>query len=78
MFLVNAEYRFPVVDKITGVIFLDSGHAWENRKDMHLEDMRSSAGLGARMNTPLGQIRLDYGFTETGDGKFHFSIGNTF
>ncbi|MGM0437604.1 MAG: BamA/OMP85 family outer membrane protein [Bacillota bacterium] len=78
MFLVNAEYRFPVVDKITGVVFLDSGNAWEDRKDMSLEDMRTSAGLGARMNTPLGQLRLDYGWTETGDGKFHFSIGNTF
>ena len=78
MFLVNAEYRFPVVDKITGVIFLDSGHAWDASEDIHLEDMRSSIGLGARMNTPLGQIRLDYGFNETGDGKFHFSIGNTF
>lgn len=78
MLLVNAEYRFPVVDRITGVIFLDNGNAWDDTGDIKLEDMRSSIGLGARMNTPLGQIRLDYGFTETGDGKFHFSIGNTF
>src|SRR6056297_536419 len=78
MLLVNAEYRFPVVDRITGVVFLDSGNAWEKDAEVKIDDMRSSIGLGARMNTPLGQIRLDYGFTETGDGKFHFSIGNTF
>lgn len=78
MFLTNVEYRFPVVDRITGVVFLDSGNTWDDRKNMSLDDMRSSIGLGARMNTPLGQIRLDYGFNETGSGKFHFSIGNTF
>ena len=78
MLLLNAEYRFPVVDKITGVIFVDSGNAWDTRQKMTLEDLNSSAGLGARMNTSLGQLRLDYGWNETGDGKFHFSIGNTF
>lgn len=78
MLLLNAEYRFPVVDKITGVVFVDSGNAWETRDEMSLENLKTSAGLGARMNTPLGQIRLDYGWNDSGDGKFHFNIGNTF
>ena len=30
------------------------------------------------MNTPVGQLRLDYGWDEEQDGQLYFSIGNTF
>ncbi|MGM0410891.1 MAG: BamA/OMP85 family outer membrane protein [Bacillota bacterium] len=78
MVLLNAEYRFPIVDKITGVVFNDNGSAGNAIEDMTIDDVNSSIGLGARMNTPLGQLSLDYGFNENGSGKFHFSIGNAF
>ena len=78
MLLLSAEYRFPVVDKITGVVFTDNGNAWETPDEINLDDLNSSAGLGVMMNTPLGQIKLDYGWNEEGNGKFHFSMGNSF
>lgn len=78
MMLLSAEYRFPIVDKITGVVFSDNGNAWEDKGEIALDDLNSSAGLGVMMNTPLGQIKLDYGWNEEGNGKFHFSLGNAF
>ncbi len=38
--------------------------------------MGSSPGFGVRINTPLGNLRLDYA---TGDeGRFHFGFGELF
>ena len=34
-------------------------------------------GVGIRVNTPLGPLRLDYGFGSEGS-RAHFSIGNVF
>ena len=34
-------------------------------------------GLGFRITTPIGPIRLDYGVGQDG-GKFHFSFGGKF
>ena len=76
--LLNIEYRFPIHDNFTGVVFSDTGNTWDSVNDIHLEEVRFSAGLGVRMNTPLGQIRLDYGWNDDGEGMPHFSIGQTF
>lgn len=78
MLLLNAEYRFPIADNFTGVIFADGGNTWYNTEESQLEELHYSMGLGVRMNTPIGQIRLDYGFNEDGQGQPHFSIGHTF
>lgn len=78
MLLLNLEYRFPIADRFTGVVFGDAGNTWETRSDIDLDELHHSLGLGVRINTPLGQIRLDYGWNEDGDGMPHFSIGQTF
>ena len=80
------EYRFPIVKKIQGVVFNDNGYAWDKRFEnkFHMGDTKSSVGLGLRINSPLGPIRLDYGWQirrgdDTGSrGKFHFSFGGQF
>ncbi|MFW5981989.1 MAG: BamA/OMP85 family outer membrane protein [Halanaerobiaceae bacterium] len=78
MLLLNAEYRIPIADKFTGVIFTDAGNAWEGSESIDLSDLRYSLGAGLRMNTPIGQIRLDYGFNDEGIGQPQFSIGQAF
>lgn len=77
MLLLNAEYRIPIVKSVEGVVFTDSGYAWEAGQSVNLKDMKLSAGAGVRLNTPLGQIRLDYAFGDQG-GMPHFSIGQSF
>ncbi|SJZ47634.1 BamA/OMP85 family outer membrane protein [Selenihalanaerobacter shriftii] len=77
MILFNAEYRIPIADKFTGVLFTDAGKVWEEGENFNLDNLKKSAGLGVRVSTPVGQIRLDYGFQEE-DSRLHFSLGQSF
>jgi len=78
LLLFNLEYRIPFNESFTGVLFTDAGNVWEERDSISLNDLNYGYGLGVRMNTPVGQLRLDYGWDEDQDGQLHFSIGNTF
>lgn len=74
----SLEYRFPIVNIVSGVLFADTGIFWDERFDTSL--LHSGYGAGVRLNTPLGPIRLDYGFPGfvAEPGQFHFSIGQKF
>ena len=79
MLKATLEYRFPIVKKVQGVLFTDNGYAWDKRHedefDMGL--LKNSYGVGLRINSPLGPVKLDYGYGDNG-GKFHFSFGGQF
>jgi outer membrane protein insertion porin family len=79
----NLELRTRVYKEWRVVPFLDGGNVWLRNRDVDLSEMKFSAGLGLRYNTPVGPLRLDYGFKldrEPGEskGEFHFSIGHAF
>ena len=88
LFLASAELRVPFDNKgsVTGVLFGDVGDAWgasaenaENIEDFEQHSKfspRVGFGLGVRLRTPIGPVRLDYGFGE--GGRTHFSIGQAF
>jgi outer membrane protein insertion porin family len=99
--VMNVELRFPLVWRLGGAVFLDGGNVWEEAGDIDLgdfwpdeggaslEDVRYSAGGGVRLGTPLGPLRLDYGYglvrglperliDATGGGEWHFSLGQAF
>ncbi|MFP4662462.1 MAG: outer membrane protein assembly factor [Halanaerobiales bacterium] len=78
MLLLKLEYRIAVTDDFTGVIFTDAGNVWDEDDDIDLGDLHSSYGAGIRMNTFIGQIRLDYAFNEDGEGQTHFGLGHSF
>ncbi|MEJ6951259.1 BamA/OMP85 family outer membrane protein [Natronospora cellulosivora (SeqCode)] len=78
MLLLNAEYRVPIADNFTGVVFADAGNAWDGLRNTDVKDLNFSYGAGIRMNTPIGQVRLDYGIKLEGGGQPHFSIGHAF
>ena len=40
-------------------------------------DLHASVGLGLQMQTPIGALRLDYGWGEDG-GRLHFNVGGNF
>jgi len=78
----NLELRTALGRGIGLVTFLDSGNVWQKVEDMDLS-LRSAAGLGLRYDTPVGPIRLDYGYKlkkEEGlsKGELFFSIGQAF
>ncbi len=79
----SVEYRVPLVKKVQGVVFTDAGYAWSKDYDESNFDlglMKYSAGIGLRINSPLGPLRLDYGVPLNGGngGRFHFSFGGQF
>ncbi|MBP2656101.1 MAG: surface antigen, partial [Firmicutes bacterium] len=76
MLASTIEYRFPVAKKVEGVLFGDLGNAWDNG-GYTLSDLKGDVGVGIRLNTPLGPIRLDYARGENG-GKTSFSFGGQF
>jgi outer membrane protein insertion porin family len=85
MAVLNLEFRKPITKGMTGVLFVDAGDAWGGNSGFTIKGMdqhkdfspRMGAGLGIRVVTPIGQLRLDYGFGDEG-AKTHFSIGHTF
>ncbi len=79
MVKATLEYRFPIVKKVQGVLFTDNGYAWDKRHedDFDFGLIKNSFGVGLRINSPLGPVKLDYGYGDDG-GKFHFSFGGQF
>lgn len=81
----TAEYRFPVLGFINGVLFLDYATDLGTADDVPgapaiLLDKPGSGfgyGVGVRVQSPLGPIRVDYAFGE-GDNRIHFGIGERF
>ncbi|HIU63756.1 MAG TPA: outer membrane protein assembly factor [Candidatus Avacidaminococcus intestinavium] len=75
------EYRVPLIKKVQGVLFTDVGYAWDKKREKEdnfdLGLMKYSYGVGLRINSPLGPLRLDYGIGDDG-GRFHFSFGGQF
>jgi outer membrane protein assembly complex protein YaeT len=89
----STEIRAPIWGKLAGVLFLDGGAVWADRSSQvrHDTGWRYDAGPGLRYQTPVGPIRVDFGYQLTPiprlivNGKpeerrfrFHFSIGQAF
>jgi len=77
MFTATLEYRFPIANKVQGILFTDWGSAWSSRFFPKSENVYGSGGVGVSLNTPLGPLRLDYGRGKQG-GRFHFMVGGSF
>jgi outer membrane protein insertion porin family len=86
MLIGNIEYLYPLFDFLKVAAFYDVGNVWAKMGDIGSGGFKSGIGLGVRVKTPIGPIRLDYGIPmnkEPGSddikgGRFHFSASNTF
>src|SRR5262249_33119234 len=56
LLLLNEEFHFPLWKSLWGEIFLDAGNVYPTISDFDATDLRSSAGLGLRLDTPIGPI----------------------
>ncbi|MGE5572207.1 MAG: outer membrane protein assembly factor [Bacteroidota bacterium] len=77
MVLANAEYRFQIIKGLQGVVFADTGAAWLKDDPVNLADLSTGAGVGVRIDTPIGMLRIDYGIGKKG-GQAYFSFGQMF
>lgn len=62
LFESSSEMRFPIVNRLGGVLFVDLGNVWTHEWDLRLGDLRYDAGLGLRYNSPFGPVRIDYAY----------------
>jgi len=62
MFNVQLDFIFPLIKNagMKGVIFYDTGNAWDN--GYHFGDLRHTAGVGIRWYSPIGPLRLEWGY----------------
>lgn len=85
MLMMSVELRKPIAQSISGVVFADYGDAWAGGNQVNVNQLPQSqsfdghlgVGVGMRVNTPIGHLRLDYGVGDEG-GRTHFSMGQAF
>ncbi len=83
--VLNAEIIFPLApsQNLNGVFFIDGGQAYDEGETIDTTLFRYSAGAGIRWLSPMGPIRVEYGYNlnpEEGDpkGQWQFSVGTAF
>ena len=80
---INAEYIRKIAGPLYGVAFIDAGSLDEDASNWPSLDPKLAAGIGVRIDLPIGPVRLEYGhaLNPSGDdpsGAFHFAIGAAF
>lgn len=91
MFQATVEARVRLLGQLGAVLFLDAGNVWEDEWQLRFDDLRAAAGPGLRYVTPVGPVRIDFGYQlnpipgllvdgkpETRRWRVHFSIGQAF
>ena len=79
--IFNFELGYDVTRMLRLIGFVDVGGGWWDK--YKLGDMRKSAGIGLRVLTPMGPIRLDLGWkldrrSGESSSEWHFGMGSYF
>ncbi len=84
--IANLEYRFPIpflLAGLGGAAFYDTGTVFEQISDFSFGDFTHTLGFGIRYQSPLGPIRVDFGFNINRQpneprNKVFFTLGHAF
>ncbi len=81
--IFNIEYIFPLISEVRlkGVAFFDAGNAYDSFKNF--PELRYTTGIGVRWISPVGPIRLEWGYNldrKIGEksSRFEFAFGTFF
>lgn len=60
---INIEYRFPLIKKlgVMGTVFFDAGNVYGSGQAF-FSSMRTAAGVGFRWFSPMGPLRVEWGY----------------
>jgi len=82
--ILSAEWIFPLIKNmgLRGVVFYDAGKAFDDDESLSF-DLRHSVGFGIRWKSPMGPLRIEWGFNlspedDEKDSVWDFSIGTFF
>ena len=88
MLIFNVETRAPYWKGVQMVWFLDAGNVYKRVSDITLGELRFSSGVGFRYRSPIGPLRIDWGWklstrlVLTGGRErsniWHISLGQAF
>jgi outer membrane protein insertion porin family len=82
MIVLNQEARVPIYKWLGGVAFIDAGNIYRQPRDLRLNNLTGSVGIGVRLSTPFALLRADYGRTTWGaglhTGRWIVGIGQAF
>jgi len=86
MLVGNAELTYPVFKNFKIAGFYDIGNVWHSTdKDIRAEDFKAGAGVGVRVKTPIGPVKVDLGYPldkahpdDKQKMRFHFSMTRGF
>lgn len=85
MWYFNFEWIFPLIKDagLKGVVFFDTGNVYDESETYDISDMRSAVGFGFRWLSPMGPLRLEWGYNidpkpDEDQGVWDFSIGGQF
>jgi outer membrane translocation and assembly module TamA len=76
-FLINAEYRFPVWERLGGNVFIDWGLVWPSWREIRVSLAAKNIGWGVRYYLENFVVRFDMGFSSEGTGVY-FNFGHIF
>ena len=94
----TGEFTFPIIPRLRGALFTDWGYvnadSWSfnpqqvttfaNGQSYTSGGLNGDIGIGARIELPIGPIRIDWGYPIKSDqwnkssGQFNFNVGYTF
>jgi len=85
MWYANFEFIFPLVadQGVSGVLFFDVGQVLGDDDDWNFDDYRSAVGIGLRWLSPMGPLRIEWGYNldpinDEDESVWDFTIGGIF
>lgn len=85
MMVYNIEFQFPIAKEqgVMGVLFFDAGNVFTRDESFTFEGIRMGAGGGIRWYSPVGPLRLEWGYNldpepDEPSSQWEFTIGTPF
>ena len=83
LLIFNEELRVSLYKSFGMVFFFDHGNVWREFDEIEFNQIKSTTGIGFRINTPIGPLRVDWGYKLNREAlesasEYQFMLGHVF